>query len=137
MWVLVGRIGLNTELSRQGVVEMAAYPQAHTAQPPGFWTKLRPGLYILYAALMFWAVVELFPILFMFVQSLKTDAEIMGNIWALPSVPQVGNFIDVWNGGTLGVPIGRYFVNSVIVTGGTLILLMLTGSLAGYALARF
>ena len=73
----------------------------------------------------------------MFVQSLKTDSEIMGNIWALPGIPQFGNFIDVWNGGTLGVPIGRYFVNSVIVTGGTLLLLMLTGSLAGYALARF
>ena len=90
----------------------------------------------MYALLILWAVVELFPILFMFTQSLKTDAEIMGNIWALPSIPQFGNFARVWTGGDLGIPIGRYFVNSVVVTSGTLVLLTLTGSLAGYALAR-
>lgn len=44
----------------------------------------------------------------------------MGNIWSLPGIPQFGNFVDVWKGGSLGVPIGRYFANSVIVTGGTL-----------------
>ncbi len=94
-------------------------------------------MYVVYALLIGWAVVELFPIIFMFVRSLKTDAEIMGNIWALPGIPQFGNFLHVWNGGNAGVPVGRYFVNSVVVTSGTLILLTLTGSLAAYALARF
>src|SRR5215510_5851628 len=115
---------------------MATYAQPRIEQSPGLWSKLRPGLYIVYALLIFWAIAELFPIVFMFVQSLKTDAEIMGNIWALPGIPQLGNFVHVWNGGNAGVPFGRYFINSVIITSGTLILLTLTGSLAGYALAR-
>jgi raffinose/stachyose/melibiose transport system permease protein len=116
---------------------VATYAQSRPDQQPGLLARLRPGLFILYGLLIFWAVVELFPIVFMFIQSLKTDAEIMGDIWALPGVPQFGNFVRVWGGGDLGVPIGRYFMNSVIVTSGTLVLLMLTGSLAGYALARF
>lgn len=116
---------------------MATYAQPRTEQQSGFWTRFRPALIVLYALLIGWAVAELLPILFMFIQSLKTDAEIMGNMWALPSVPQLGNFVHVWNGGNVGVPIGRYFTNSVIVTSGTLILLTVTGSLAGYALARF
>src|SRR5689334_18905033 len=115
---------------------MATYAQARPDQQPSFLARLRPALFILYAFLIIWAVVQLFPIIFMFIQALKTDSEIMGNIWALPGVPQFGNFIRVWNGGDIGVPIGRYFMNSVIVTSGTLILLTLTGSLAGYALAR-
>jgi raffinose/stachyose/melibiose transport system permease protein len=115
---------------------MATYVQPRPKQP-GRWIQFQPGLYVLYALLLLWAVVELFPIVFMFVQSLKTDAEIMGNMWALPGSPQVENFVRVWNGGDFRVPIGRYFINSVTVTGGTILLLMLTGSLAGYALARF
>jgi raffinose/stachyose/melibiose transport system permease protein len=97
----------------------------------------RPGLVLLYGLLIFWAAVQLFPILFMFLQSVKTDAEIMGNIWALPEVVRLENFGRVWEGGQAGVPIGRYFGNSLIVTAGTLLLLTTTGALAGYALARF
>jgi ABC-type glycerol-3-phosphate transport system permease component len=91
----------------------------------------------MYGFLVSWAVVELFPILFMFLQSIKTDDEIVGNIWGLPASPQFSNFRQVWDGGSLGVPIGRYFLNSVIVTSVTLVLLMGTGSLAGCALSRY
>jgi raffinose/stachyose/melibiose transport system permease protein len=115
---------------------MATVAQARTQKPVSFLSKIRPGLLIVYAFLIFWAVIELFPIIFMFVQSLKTDAEIMGNIWSLPIVPHFENFAKVWSGGSLGVPIGRYFFNSLVVTSGTLILLMITGAMAGYALAR-
>jgi ABC-type glycerol-3-phosphate transport system permease component len=84
-----------------------------------------------------WAVVELFPILFMFFNSVKSNAEIMGSPFGLPSALRFSNWVDAWKGGNLGIPIGRYFLNSVFVTSGTLVLLMLTGSLAAYALARF
>jgi ABC-type glycerol-3-phosphate transport system permease component len=91
----------------------------------------------LYAFLIGWAVVQLFPILFMFLQSLKTNDEIVRDLWGLPATPHLENYAVAWSGGKLGVPIGRYFFNSVVVTSGTLLLLMITGALAGYALARF
>jgi len=99
------------------------------------WVKL---LYLpLYAMLVFWALVELYPILFMFFTSLKTDPEIMKSVWALPTRPHFHNFVKAWQGGHLEVPISRYFLNSVIVVAGTLTLLTFTGTLAAYSLARY
>lgn len=116
------------------------YPRSRAAErgeSGSFLRFIQPALWLLYAFLIFWAVVEIFPLLFMFMQSIKTNAEIMGHIWDLPTALRVENFATAWAGGQAGVPIGRYFLNSIIVTSGTLALLTLTGSLAGYALARF
>ncbi len=93
--------------------------------------------WLIMALLIAWAVVELFPILFMFFNSVKTSAEIMGSPFGLPKSPRFMNYVEAWAGGNLGVPIGRYFLNSVFVTSGTLVMLMFTGSLAAYALARY
>jgi raffinose/stachyose/melibiose transport system permease protein len=119
------------------------YPHSRTGQPDEvvgltwFLKTFRPLMWLLYAFLILWAIAELFPIIFMFVQALKTDAEVMGNPWGLPGQLRLDNFVRAWQGGQTKVPIGLYFGNSLAVTAGTLILLTLTGSLAGYALARF
>jgi raffinose/stachyose/melibiose transport system permease protein len=110
---------------------------AKGSEPGGFWSSFSPLMMIVYVFLLFWAVVEIFPLLFMFLQSVKTDAEIMRNIWGMPAALDFGSFARAWSGGQAQVPIGRYFFNSVVVTAGTLVLLTVTGALAGYALARF
>ena len=119
---------------------MAVLTRARTSAQPEkapapFWKAMNPALLFLYAFLIGWAVVEIF--LFMFLQSVKTDAEIMRDIWGLPTNFNFGSFARAWSGGQAEVPIGRYFFNSVVVTSGTLVLLTVTGALAGYALARF
>lgn len=91
----------------------------------------------IYLVLLAWAAIELYPILFMFLTALKTDSEIMKNIWSFPTHPYFQNFIQAWRGGSLGVPISRYFLNSVIIVCGTLALLTFTGTLAAYSLARY
>jgi raffinose/stachyose/melibiose transport system permease protein len=91
----------------------------------------------LFLVLLGWAIVELFPILFMFFNSVKSNAEIMGSPFGLPQVIRLSNYADAWKGGNLGVNLAHYFLNSVIVTAGTLLLLMFTGSLAAYAIARY
>lgn len=93
--------------------------------------------WLLLGMLITWAVVQLFPILFMFFNSVKTSAEIMGSPFGLPKTIRLMNYVEAWAGGKLGVPMGRYFLNSVFVTSGTLVMLMFTGSLAAYALARY
>lgn len=92
---------------------------------------------ILYIILIFWAAVQIFPILFMLMTSLKTDAEIMRYPWALPSELNFSNYWNAWLGGSLKVPFSRYFVNSVIVVTSTLAAVSFLGSLAAYGLARF
>lgn len=90
-----------------------------------------------FALLILWAAIELFPILFMFMNSLKTNAEIMSGPVNLPTALHFDNYLKAWQGGNVKVSLGRYFLNSVITTSGTLLLLMFTGSMAAYALARY
>ena len=109
---------------------------ADAKRPPRIrWSKVL-GILLL-AVLIFWAAIELFPILFMFFNSVKTNAEIMRQPFGFPAAPRFMNYVEAWRGGKLGVPIARYFLNSLFVTAGTLVMLMFTGSLAGYALARY
>ena len=92
----------------------------------------------LYLGLIGWGLIMLYPLIFMFFGSLKSTYEIANNLFAPPSwPPRFDNWVEAWRGGPTGVPIGRYFLNSLIITGGTLIVLMGSGTLAGYALARF
>jgi raffinose/stachyose/melibiose transport system permease protein len=118
-------------------VTRAQAPVRVDAAPPPFWKSINPAFLLVYVFLIGWAIVQLFPIVFMFVQSIKTDAEIMRDAWALPQSPSFDSFARAWSGGSAEVPLGRYFLNSVIITSGTLALLTVTGALAGYALARF
>lgn len=100
---------------------------------------LRVGLVkgLLYAFVISWTVVQVFPLFFMLFAGLKNEVQFNQNPF-LPSWPfHFENYATVWSGGELGVPIGRYFLNSVIITAGSLVVLLLAASLCGYALARF
>ena len=50
----------------------------------------------------------------------------------VPSTPQFGNYLEAWN----RADFAHYFLNSVIITGVTLIGLLVTSTLAAYAFAR-
>jgi N-acetylglucosamine transport system permease protein len=84
-------------------------------------------------AMLAWATVTGLPLLWAVVSSFKSDDEILNHPWALPSTPHVDNWSRAW----ISADIGRYFLNSIIVVGGALLLTMLLGSLVAYALARY
>jgi len=84
-------------------------------------------------AMLGWAVVTALPLLWAVVSSVKTDDEILNHPWSLPASPRFGNWARAWTEAS----IGRYFLNSLIVVGGGLLLTMLLGSLVAYALARY
>ena len=92
---------------------------------------------IMMAALVVWFIVELYPVLFLLNTSLKTDSEILNAPFALPTGLNFGNYVSVWMGeGVNNRPLALYMRNSIVVTVGTLALLLAVSSLAGYALAR-
>ena len=92
---------------------------------------------IMMVALAVWFIVELYPVLFLINTSLKTDAEILSTPFALPGAFSFSNYVRVWVGeGANNKPIALYLRNSIVVTVGTLALLLAVSSLAGYALAR-
>ena len=94
------------------------------------------GKLVVTGLLLLWVVVQVYPIVFLFFTSLKSDPQILSTPFAFPFPPQFGNYEAVMDGSRTNQSIGVYFINSVIVTGGTLVLLLGVSSLAGYALAR-
>jgi N-acetylglucosamine transport system permease protein len=84
-------------------------------------------------AMLAWAMVTGLPLLWAVVSSFKSDDEILNHPWAPPAHLRFGNWSRAW----ISADIGRYFLNSVIVVGGALLLTMLLGSLVAYALARY
>lgn len=85
-----------------------------------------------YAVLWAFALAIIYPLFWMVTASLKTNAEMFADTWALPQDPQWANWTQAWD---LGV--GRYVLNSVVVTAGSIAGVIAVSVLAAYALARF
>jgi raffinose/stachyose/melibiose transport system permease protein len=73
------------------------------------------------------------PIAFMVLCSLKTTREIFQRPFGLPDVARWDNYAQVWGAAHFAV----YFRNSVVVTVVSMALILTTGTLAAYALARY
>jgi raffinose/stachyose/melibiose transport system permease protein len=67
--------------------------------------------------------------------SLRDAPDIIASPLALPTDPDVDSYEAAWNGGN-PTSLGRGLWNSVIITGGSVILLIALGSIAAYAIAR-
>jgi N-acetylglucosamine transport system permease protein len=83
--------------------------------------------------LAFWALLVIFPFVWMIVTSLKTDPEILSSPWTFPAALQWENFVRAWT----EARIGRFFVNTAIVLAGSLTGTLLVSAMAAYVLARF
>jgi N-acetylglucosamine transport system permease protein len=104
--------------------------RAPVSSPPAALKRANP---LPHLAMFCWAVVTALPLLWAVVSSFKTDDEILNSPWSLPATPHYDNWARAWTSAN----IGRYFLNSLIVVGGALLLTMLLGSLVAYALARY
>jgi N-acetylglucosamine transport system permease protein len=83
--------------------------------------------------LIIWALLVIFPFLWMVMTAFKTDPEIIFSPWTLPAALQWDNFARAWN----EARIGQYARNSLIVVIGATTLTLLTSAMAAYVLSRF
>ncbi len=87
----------------------------------------------IYIGLVFWLIVNLFPVYWMFTFSLKSNKEIFGeNVVGLPKEWLWSNYDRALNTGS----VGRYFLNSAIVATATIIITLAVALLATFALTR-
>jgi raffinose/stachyose/melibiose transport system permease protein len=87
----------------------------------------------LYALLVIWALINLFPIYFMFTFSLKSNEEIFGsNIIGLPKEWLFSNYTSALSTGNMAL----YFLNSLLVTTLAIAISMMAAMMATYALTR-
>lgn len=99
--------------------------------------RKRRRLVIGYVPLVLLALFFLFPLVFMFVSSLKPDAQILTDIGSPQAFLPVGdistqNYVDVFD----RVPVARFIANSVLVTTLIVGLGLVVNSMAGFALSR-
>lgn len=87
--------------------------------------------FVLYILLILSAALALLPFYWMISTSLMTLGETINRKW-LPAIPQFVNYIEAWN----EADFAKYFVNSVIITATSILGIMFTSTLAGYAFAR-
>ena len=113
--------GTDTKTSNDGVLGL------------GFETDDRLYRAALYASAAVFLFVGLFPIYWMAQNSLKTREAVLDGVSWLPSAEgfTLSNYAVLTNG-----DIQLYFLNTVIVTMGTVILTVIVSLIAGYGLAR-
>ena len=80
-----------------------------------------------------WAVIVIFPMIWMIYSSFKTDQELFFSPWAPPMELQWDNFARAWT----KAHVGDYLLNTLIVVIPALLLTLIISAMAAYVLARF
>jgi raffinose/stachyose/melibiose transport system permease protein len=86
---------------------------------------------VAYIFLVVLAVAIIYPMMWAVLNGFKSNLELFGDPWGLPTTWRWENFAKAWN---LGVV--RYLANSVIVTGASVVTTVLFSAMAAYALTR-
>ncbi|WP_455358750.1 carbohydrate ABC transporter permease [Streptomyces sp. SYSU K21746] len=86
-----------------------------------------------HGVLVIWAIMVVLPLLWAVMTSFKTDVDIFTSPWSLPDTLHFENWSRAWTQAHMS----DYFLNTVIVVGGSLAGTLLFGSMAAYVLARF
>lgn len=102
--------------------------------------KIKGSKLITYIVLSLWAITTIAPLVWIFMNSFKNNDEIIGSAFSLPK-DYLDNGTIFQNFETLKTfsenNILRGFKNSLIMSGSTLLLILILGSMAAFVLARF
>ncbi len=91
------------------------------------------GKILAYIGLIFWALINLFPIYWMFTFSLKDNKEIFGeNVAGLPQHWLWSNYSSAMNTGHMNI----YFMNSILVAVATILITLIAAVMATFAITR-
>lgn len=83
--------------------------------------------------LVIWSILIIFPILWAVASSLKTNLEFGTNAWKLPEKLQWVNYKDAWEGANFS----KYFLNSLILSVGTVALSIIMTATSAYVVGKF
>lgn len=80
-----------------------------------------------------YTVIVVYPMVWLLYTSFKSNEELFQSAWSLPKIPMWQNYLNAWK----TAQIGDFFWNSIIVTFTTVIVQLIIGAMASYALSRF
>lgn len=111
---------------------MQASTKVRAEEPKSAAWKKPFGL-ILKLALLLYAVFTLYPLYWLIISAFKSNQEFFNRPYAWPLQWQLNNITRAWDLGDMG----RAMFNSTVVTISSVILTVVLGTLAAYALSRF
>ncbi len=100
------------------------------------WFRRNRGQILLAVFLLVGCLVTLLPFIWMFFGAFKSSSEIIRvppTFW--PEQPTLGNFRKIFNDSA--VPLGHFYLNSIIVSVSVVVLTLFTSSLAGFIFAKY
>ncbi|MGO2683667.1 carbohydrate ABC transporter permease [Microbacterium sp.] len=83
--------------------------------------------------LALWSLVVILPMVWTLIGSFKTTPEIFSSPFGLPAEWNFDNYVNAWVNNNFG----QMFLNTIIVVGVSLVLVMMLGAMCAYVLARF
>jgi raffinose/stachyose/melibiose transport system permease protein len=86
-----------------------------------------------YACLLLWSVTTIFPLVWVINNSFKTSQDVVNKSLALAIHPSWQNYVNAFS----RIDIGRSYMNSIIMSGSTVLFVLLIAGMAAYILARF
>lgn len=90
---------------------------------------------IWFVVLLIVTAVVLYPLVWLLFSTFKPNSEFGSNMGLIPNDPTIDNYVKVLEG-IAGVPMWRFYLNSLIIAVGSVIGVLLSSSLAAYAFAR-
>ncbi len=79
-----------------------------------------------------WSFTIIFPMIWIFYESLKTNREFFQSAWSLPKTPQWINYVTAWK----SLNISRAMLNTVYYVGASTVIGLLITTICAYALTR-
>ncbi len=111
------------------ITQLAKKTSSEHQNEPGL--HLNVGRLVLYLVLILGAVLAVLPFYWMVATSFMTLGETINRVW-VPQSLQFKNYLVAWQ----EAKFAKYFMNSIIITFTTMVGLLTTSILAGYAFAR-
>lgn len=91
----------------------------------------RPNIFIC-ILLAILALIVLYPIFWIFLNSFKSTSELLEDSFNIPAVLHLENYVKAWESG-----LSHYFLNSILLSVVSIFFITLISSLAAYGLTRF
>lgn len=88
---------------------------------------------LIYFCLTAWAMTTIYPLFWIVNNSFKVSRDVMNNSFGLALKPDLINYQNAFD----RMNIGKSYINSLIMSGATVLLVLIFGGLAAYVLSRF
>lgn len=95
-------------------------------------TKSKFGKLLIYIILSIWAISTIFPLLWVILNSFKKSNDIINGTFKFPTSPILDNYVNAFQ----TINIGKSYINSFIISGSVVFLVLFFAGLASFVMAR-